>query len=159
MSGQWKPGDVALVRPIYCDHPDVIAVRTGVPPNMGWSYSMRTSDGSSTRTWASDPDGLTVVRPLVVIDPAANPYSKGTASWIDWIEHEYLVQSRPPEPDEPTDPKAHVTDRRDNIWRLLADGDWVCTSGPDIGEYLVWWQLAKRGGVEVLSEGYQWGLL
>jgi hypothetical protein len=49
-------------------------------------------------------------------------------------------------PEEPTDPKARVTDRRENIWRLLADGDWVCTSGPDVGEFIVWQRLADERG-------------
>lgn len=56
------------------------------------------------------------------------------------------LQQDPPKPDEPTDPTARVTDRRENIWRLLADGEWVCTSGPDIGEYLVWSRLATERG-------------
>ena len=54
-----------------------------------------------------------------------------------------------PTPSEPTDPKARVTDGRENVWRLLADGDWVCVDGPDIGEYLAWWQLAERGPLAV----------
>jgi hypothetical protein len=50
---------------------------------------------------------------------------------------------------EPTNPTARVTDRRENIWRLLADGDWVCTSGPDSGEYLAWSGLTERGPLSV----------
>lgn len=55
----------------------------------------------------------------------------------------------PPKPDEPTEPTARIADRRENIWRLLADGDWVCTSGPDIGEYLEWSHLTERGPLSI----------
>lgn len=57
-----------------------------------------------------------------------------------------------PKLEEPTDPRVCVEDRRENIWRLLADGDWVCTSGPDIGEYLTWPKLVERGA-RVASQG------
>lgn len=30
---------------------------------------------------------------------------------------------------------ARLTDNRDNVWRLLADGEWICVDGPDRGEY------------------------
>lgn len=50
---------------------------------------------------------------------------------------------------EPTDPTARVTDRRDSVWRLLADGDWVCTCGPDSGEYLPWAGLVERGPLTI----------
>lgn len=55
----------------------------------------------------------------------------------------------PPKPDAPSDPAARVEDGRENIWRLLADGEWVCTSGPDIGEYVVWSALCGRGPLVV----------
>lgn len=110
-----------------------------------------------------DGDGIvTPVRPLVVIDlpPGA------LAGWPTLINALELakektglgmvfgglieqIKRQTEDVREPTDPKARVTDRRENIWRLLADGDWVCTSGPDVGEYLVWWQLAERGPLTV----------
>jgi len=73
MTHNFKPGDVALVRSMY--DTEVIGLRTGVPSNMGWAYSMDVSNGpgpggsSSTQTWSADADGERVIRPLVVIDP------------------------------------------------------------------------------------------
>ena len=57
-----------------------------------------------------------------------------------------FVNSTPP---EPTNSKACVTDRRGGAWRLLADGDWVCVDGPDVGEYLNWHGLTKRGPLTI----------
>ena len=160
MSGQWKPGDVALVRPIYCDHPDVIAVRTGVPPNMGWSYSMRTSDGSSTRTWASDPDGLTVVRRLVVIDPEDREQVERLRQTMSLLGYErgdcaedlqavIRAMIAPPKPDEPTGLGAVVED---------AVGEWWVQFTSKTGK---WWRnhqgvnrrWSDLNAAKVLSEG------
>lgn len=67
MKREWKPGDVAMVTSQY-GRP-VVAVRCGTDAKrMGWAYGDHLN-GSPTHHWSSDPDGLHVVRPLVVIDP------------------------------------------------------------------------------------------
>lgn len=109
-------------------------------------------------------------KPVVVIDPqvpgsrepiqvwlrtsAENLRSRGFtahARVLDGLADQ--IDPRAPKPDEPTDPKVRVTDRRDNIWRLLADGDWVCVDGPDRGEYRSWSALADSPGVRALPVG------
>lgn len=107
-------------------------------------------------------DGGRNCRRVVVIDPEDDETLRKFAAWtadgdyaewrLDWVREFLRSLVAPPKPDEPTDPAACVTDRRENIWRLLADGDWVCTSGPDVGEYLNWDQLAgDRGPVTVTT--------
>ena len=148
MTREWKPGDVATW------------------PGMGVVICVGRDDTSpiwSDTAWAHRWGGFShydgeEIRPLVVIDPenreqverlrAALGYDHyyGTGGMLAASLREF---ANPPTP-EPTDPKARVTDRRENIWRLLADGDWVCTSGPDIGEYLTWDRLATdRGPLQV----------
>lgn len=97
-------------------------------------------------------------RPLVVIDPEDREqverlltsllgmsfaaHACGSFTCLQTALREFANPTTP----EPTDPRAHVTDRRENVWRLLADGDWICTSGPDVGEYLAWPRLAAERG-------------
>ena len=133
--------------------------------------------GRGGETWAMGPGGnvpadmLVNPRSLVVIDPedAKAVERLRDALPADWCltedaetrdetfeaVHAALREfANPTPPTEPTDPTARVEDRRENIWRLLADGDWVCTSGPDIGEYLEWSRLAAERGpltIEVAS--------
>ena len=106
-------------------------------------------------------------KPVVVIDPHVAGSRQPIQFWLrrsaDSLRNislhtqagvlDRLADQIDPKPDEPTDPKARVTDKRDNIWRLLADGDWVCVDGPDRGEYRAWSHLADSPGVRVLPEG------
>lgn len=89
--------------------PGAVAVATvrGVPNVRVWR--------SQATTWLDEVD-VTDARPLVVIDPADNPWSPGTAEWIDWIEAQYVEQTRPPKPPEPTEFGAKVRDREGRVW-------------------------------------------
>lgn len=151
MKRGWKPGDVGVsvahgYRDIFVEHcPTESHNRYGGPC---WHNQSGLADPPSDNR-----------RPLVVIDPEDREQverleaSVREANGWNMLHHDRrtnalqaaLREFANPTPEEPTDPKARVTDRRENVWRLLADGDWVCTSGPDIGEYLVWWQLVERG--------------
>jgi hypothetical protein len=158
MSREWKPGDVAMVE-AGCWANRKVALRLAE----GWSHA----NGVNV-----DGDGVvSVARPLVVIDPEDDEWAEALAAAVLTEAMGYRIDKAilvvgltkglaefakptPPKPPEPTDPTARVTDRRENIWRLLADGDWVCTSGPDIGEYIVWSRLADERGpltIEVAS--------
>lgn len=158
---EFKPGDVAM---LATEGGERIGFRCGVPSNMGWEYAREVGQA----TWSSDSTGYaTPIRPLVVIDPEDREQVERLYDILSADSMNYegaLVNSRailprtslqaalrefvnptPPPLAEPTDPKARITDGRENVWRLLADGDWICVDGPDIGEYLAWWQLAERG--------------
>ena len=154
MGREWKPGDVALVQVSSAHGPEV-----AVSSDSQWFVAGPRL--GSQHGWYHD--RVTVVRPLVVIDPEDREAvgrlvevlvhfeGPGPATFADRIQLALreFADPTPPTP-EPTDATARVTDRRDNIWRLLADGEWVCTSGPDIGEYLTWDRLAaERGPLEV----------
>lgn len=161
MSGAPHAGDVAIVTDKFGRTGRGICNTRG-----GWDFTPEGGRGSAY----SRSNEITDLRPLIVIDPEDEAESEAiiqafVASGV-WrvipigVEdtHAYRRQQvqaallsliAPPKPDEPTDPKARVTDRRENIWRLLADGDWVCTSGPDCGEYLEWRSLTGRGPLTV----------
>ena len=157
---KWKPGDVALVR-ISSDYRPEVAVSGDrqwfvAGPRLG-----------SQHGW---PHGrVEVIRPLVVLDPEDPKHVEQLADAILRLDrHEGrpcysnschvtlladALRAIAAPPTEPFDPKAAVTDYRENIWRLLADGDWVCTSGPDVGEYLDWTRLAaERGPLSIEGE-------
>lgn len=140
---------------------DVIAFRSGANEYRGIIDTDGRPYTTDQRAQWCKANEFTDLRHLVVIDlefprtvvkhlrmAAENDAALTTLSWLA-----DRIAEQAGSLDEPTDPKARVTDRRENIWRLLADGDWVCTSGPDVGEYIVWWQLAERGplSVEVAS--------
>lgn len=154
MRREWKPGDVAMV-----DGQVAMIYNDG---SLRATFVYTDADDDPCSIYARDAD----TRPLVMIDPEdREQVERLYASWLDdnlaAPEREAQVNAMqaalrefanptPPRPDEPTDPTARVTDRRENIWRQLADGDWVCTSGPDVGEYLNWDQLAgDRGPVTI----------
>lgn len=176
MSRQWKSGDVALVRTGLGF--DAVGLRSGIPSNMGWAYTSADLGGGPNKygnCWMSDPEAAAVIRPLVLIDPetilpgwtaytlpslleasaeivaesAAPREVHETTLLLNLAKAFDAVLETPLIPSEPTDVRARVTDRRENIWRLLADGEWVCTSGPDSGEYLTWSGLTERGPLEV----------
>lgn len=166
MGREWKAGDVALVRPMYCDQPDAVAVRTGVPSNMGWAYSMTTRDGSSTQTWSSDPDGLSVVRPLVVIDPEDREQVERLTYVVMahyWSEkHQTHTEAfaaglreflNLPKPEEPTGDGAVVEDRRGHRWVRIAGPEPERESKPwrHRGHTARTWEQVRA--VRVLSEG------
>lgn len=68
MTHNWKPSDIALVE-AGCWANRVVALRSGVPSNMGWAYWGEQNEKSSY-TWSSDASGIvTPIRPLLVIDP------------------------------------------------------------------------------------------
>lgn len=145
MTAQWKPGDVALVQNGYGVWNRAICQ---VRPNggvwvLGGVYGHLPLDAPARSLAVIDPENLAQVERL------RDALWKGGLldMWQDRLREFANTQ-------EPTSPAARVTDFRDNIWRLLADGDWVCTSGPDVGEYLIWSQLASERGpltVEVTS--------
>jgi hypothetical protein len=138
VSGQWKPGDVVLVG-------GSVAIRVDYGNDSAFVDSLGCH-------WRNEDE---TSRPLVVIDPEDREQMRliaecaadgDAAEWrVDMWQRFFrsLAETKVP---EPTAPAAIVTDRRDNIWRWLADGDWVCTSGPDIGEYLAWDRLASERG-------------
>ena len=97
---------------------------------------------------------------LVVIDPAANPYHVGTAAWIDWIEEQYLTQTAPPKPDEPTGLGAVVEDAEGVRWTLTMRppatnepkaSPWCRDHIPASGVKFAEW--SEINAVRVLSEG------
>jgi hypothetical protein len=155
MTREWKPGDVASVGGMHALYTD---------GNIGPEFHF--ADGSVCRA-----EIVPAIRPLVVIDPEdAEAVERLLKSYhaqypMDWPGDTDATHARnlaaalrefanPTPATEPTDPRARVEDRRENIWRLLADGDWVCTSGPDIGEYIAWARLASERGplsVEVVE--------
>lgn len=150
MSREWKPGAMALIR--YLDS-EVVAMR-GVN---SWSFADTSPVGGFSTTY--DHSGrCEPIRPLVVIDLEDREQverlvgaiettvgGKAGATAVRDMQAALRAFVNP----QPSDPKARVIDRRDNYWRLLADGDWVCVDGPDIGEYIVWSQLVERGPLEV----------
>lgn len=142
-----------------------------------WRTAMHSTHAASSDVhyWAF-PDGLrrnlegSAARPLAVIDPEDREqverlvrdhydriHKPGAFDDLSIMSREVFVdfmraalhEFANPTPVEPTDPRTRVTDGRDNIWRLLADGDWVCTSGPDVGEYLTWPRLTGRGPLTI----------
>lgn len=150
---EFKPGDVALVT-------------TAAGPQRALYTGIQGDQWISESGWVSA-DFVLEARPLVVIDPEdreqverlASAYSDAhllatgrertlATPSLQAALREY-ADPTPPKPDEPTDPAAVVTDHRENTWRLLADGDWVCTYGPDHGEYLNWARLTDRGPLEI----------
>jgi hypothetical protein len=168
VSRAWKPGDLAMVTQYGGAFPAVRVDGAGCKDlthrrrTLGPHWHYLTAHAGAT--WTSNGDAA--AHPLVVIDPEdrmqverftylfLSHHWSGEGQTHTDAGQAALREFANPTPTEPTDPKACVTDRRENIWRLLADGDWVCTSGPDIGEYIVWWQLADDRGplsVEVLS--------
>lgn len=164
MNDNWNPGAVALV-----STPGLSERRAT------WATTCPREAHPATPHWhIADRDtylpafahGLRV-RPLAVIDSenreqverlarashdaihrpgsfdSKDPLSRGV---LTDLMQAALREFASPTPTEPSDPKARVSDRRDNIWRLLADGDWVCVCGPDIGEYIAWSRLAAERG-------------
>lgn len=117
-----------------------------------------------TVRWADDSDSplgpLLRARRLVVIDPEDREQVERLINlWHAEQSHagkaahqrmgDALREFATPKPVEPTDPTARISDFRDNVWRLLADGKWICVDGPDIGEYIAWSQLTKRGPLAI----------
>lgn len=117
----WKPGQIALVRAGAFDGV-VVALRSGVPSNMGWAYTG--DDGKYGNCWMSDPEGSRAIRPLFVLDipnvvasvdearsvaknPRRDAHPDSTNAHIaDQIES----QLTPPKPAEPTGLGAVVED-------------------------------------------------
>lgn len=169
MSAEWKPGDVAL-RIGAASFGNMIGIRVSGCP---WGHGDR--DWSETPHWHyenggwSPADTATPHRPLVVIDPEDRQQVERLGDAFCLARWDHLPGSNecdpltfssmqaalrefanPTPPKPPQDVTARVTDRRDNIWRLLADGEWVCVDGPDSGEYIAWDRLAsERGPLEV----------
>jgi len=160
---KWRPGDVALVT---IGGREYVAIRLGFSEG-GCLWTTGLAVGGTFDHY--DRDGIvTAARRLIEIDPESR---EQVDRLLDALEDHRLLADgwdegprrrrgskalldfanpKPPKPGEPTDPKAVVTDHRENTWRLLADGDWVCTYGPDSGEYLTWERLAtERGPVTV----------
>lgn len=136
MKRAWMPGEVALIE-AGCSANRQVALRTGTPSNMGWAYS-GTHNGESTQSWTADTHGtVSVVRPLVVIDPedreqverlALEIYSRttgeesfgGQIANVQAALHEFTS----PNVEEPTGLGAVVEDEVGNVWvRIGADED------------------------------------
>ena len=160
---EWAPGDVALVRPMYCDHPDVVAVRTGVPGNEGWAYSMVADNGKTTQSWSSDPDGLSVVRPLVVIDPEDREqverlvriYYHDGGGPLDELASRMQAALRGfvnPKPQKPEEPQGLGAVVEDGAGSRFVRSD-VETCNPWRGPNGLPWEWSDIDAVRVLSEG------
>jgi hypothetical protein len=119
-----EPGTVALVTSQYGN--EVVAVRTGVRSNMGWAYS-DTLHGEPVKTWSSDPDGLHVLRLLVVIDPEDRGQVESLVKAVFGIPNPFPVRTEeaqaalramitPPKPPEPTCLGAVVEDADGVQW-------------------------------------------
>lgn len=146
MRGDWKPGDIVCGLLEGCEIVGVVHHLSG-PPLVYY--------GDSVGSGSAPLDRLINVRRMAVVDPEDDGnlnalrralYKEGIAQFPLTSLKAAIREFTAPTPSEPTDPRARVSDRRDNIWRLLADGDWVCTSGPDCGEYLIWSRLAADRG-------------
>ena len=162
---EWKPGDVALVTSMYGT--EVVAIRTGVPSNMGWAYSMDLTNGpgpggsASTQSWSSDRDGAAVIRPLAVIDPDDRAqverlwdlFGAAKAYGPDALQAALreLANPTPPKPDEPTGLGAVVETPGGRYVRSDVE---TCNPwrGPN-GIPFEWDDL--DGPIRVLSEGVQ----
>ncbi|MDR7253747.1 hypothetical protein J2X46_002737 [Nocardioides sp. BE266] len=171
MKREWKPGNVALVRGTI--GVDAVAVRSGVPSNMGWAYN---GDGPDTKNygncWMSDRDGDAVIRPLVVIDPedreqierlrdlmVGHDIHEGRPCYSTTCHADRLADAlhefanpTPLKPDEPTGLGAVVEDEKGDHWvRLDASGVWACSEDED--RTATYWP--KVTAVRILSEGVQ----
>jgi len=103
---EWNPG--AIVAGLL-DGNGIVGIVRGGGKRMFYADSVTTDQ--------VDLKHVQDLRPLVVIDPLANPYRKGTASWIDWIEDQYVEQTQPPKVAEPTGWLAAVEEPgRDRRW-------------------------------------------
>jgi hypothetical protein len=159
MTHNFKPGDVARIR-LNNGFVHPVAIRLPLHEG-GWAT------GTSKYIHSVH---VAEAHPLVVISPEdreqVERFLEIASRWADDVPYDEgpgdlnyttamqaaLREFAHPKQSEPTDPKAQVTDCRENIWRLLADGEWVCTSGPDIGECLGWDRLAaERGPLEVTA--------
>lgn len=145
----WKPGDVAATEYEGVESRAVVVEGRNCPS----LHPRRPHWHARSGGWIPLNDPHVTFRSLLVIDPDDREqveslyprnWHRDSAS-IGWFQQHLRSLVGRPQPEEPTNPHTRVTDRRENIWRLLADGDWVCTSGPDIGEYVVWSQLLERG--------------
>lgn len=157
----WKPGDVVTATVKGRENVRLVAGWSKYVPQLRWcEMSPRWGDGDDDECWFM-PSQVSDHRRLVTIDPENRddvdrfrqiasrladevPYDDDAGSYTTAMQAAFREYATPPLA-EPTDPATRITDQRDNIWRLLADGEWVCTSGPDIGEYLRWAHLAERG--------------
>ena len=164
---QWKPGDVALVE-VGCWANPRVAVRTGVPSNMGWAYCGE-HDGRSTQNWTADSHGtVTPIRPLVVIDPenreqverltdALQGVGIDTTGW-DLVRAALreFADPKPPKPEEPTGLGAVVEDAAGLRWTRVEAGEaktwnpWFPAGDPDMQPD----EWARIDAVRVLSPGY-----
>lgn len=139
----WKPGDVALLP----NGQRAVVTKRGnlVYGEESFAKPQSINGKGARRLLVIDPEDRESVERLAGGEGRVNVW---------WLQERLREYANPtPKLAEPTDPAARVTDRRENIWRLLADGDWVCTSGPDVGEYIKWDRLAAERGplsVEVI---------
>jgi hypothetical protein len=130
---EYKPGTVALVE-AGCWANRVVAIRTGVPNNMGWAYC-GTRDGQSTQAWSPDTSGIvTPLRPLAVIDPEDRgeverlmdplrrmgfaPHACGAVDCLTTALREF-AKPTPPKPAEPLGLGAVVEDAEGRWWSRL----------------------------------------
>jgi hypothetical protein len=160
VKSHWKPGAVAV-----SDFRGTLSLAMVVEGRTcPESHPRRPHWHGMSGGWNHLDDELVAYRPVVVIDPESYEDAENVAIALtavlidvpgggcmraDTVQAAFRSLAAGAAPEEPTDPKARVTDRRENIWRLLADGDWVCTSGPDTGEYIVWGRLVERGPLSV----------
>jgi len=91
------------------------------------------------------------LHPLVVMDPADNLHRSGTAEWADWIEDQYVEQTKPPKPAEPKGLGAVVEGAGGVLWvragKSYTDPNWRVCGGSE------WIRYADIPAVRVLSEG------
>jgi hypothetical protein len=142
---EWLPGDVAMVtsrvtpptRRIYGEYPD------------GQNGCWYVGHGGFVRA-----ENVVTARPLVVIDPQANPHTVGTAAWIDWIEDQYRTQTAPPKPDEPTGLGAVVEAAGGARWVRMGPV-WINPNrSPISGRHVHTRHYSQIAAVKVLSEGW-----
>lgn len=167
MKREWKPGDVALIE-AGCHANLKVAIRTGVPSNMGWAYS-DTHNGLSTQNWTADTHGtISVIRPLVVIDPEDRAQVERLANELARIQGERdhmavwhtdladalreFANPTPPRPDEPQGRGAVIEDASGFPYTRFSKSE-SCNEGDWINEDGHRRQWRDISAVRVLSEG------
>lgn len=154
----WKPGDVALILVGGTEH---VALRDSDEAWLiGDSLAYRVLRDSETRL-----PTVSVIRPLVVIDPESNDVERLQDLFWQNQHHSGLAMQAalrefanptPPKPDEPQGLGAVVRDAQNELWIRTCYPCDDCLNKPwQRGPVRKNWQIVDA--VEVLAEGYDQG--